>query len=106
VFRKDLIPLLQGRSLTLREISVLADQKMTDTEEDLKHLFRSLKHTDAAPEIEPAVCRKCGFEFGPDKMHKPSKCPKCHSTWLTDPRIGIKATRAQSGEGQPESSHD
>ncbi|MGV3774713.1 MAG: transcriptional regulator [Verrucomicrobiales bacterium] len=90
MFRKDLIPLLHGRSLTLREIAHLADQKMSDTEEDLKHLFRSLKHTDAVAQVEPALCKKCGFEFGPDKLHKPSKCPKCHATWLSEPRITIR----------------
>lgn len=81
--------MLQGRTLTLREIAHMVEQNMRDTEEDLKHLFRSLKHADVQPYIEPAACRKCGFEFGTDKLHKPSKCPKCHATWLTEPRIGI-----------------
>src|SRR2546425_2103201 len=40
--------------------------------------------------IEPARCRACGFEFSESKLNKPSKCPKCHSTWVLEPKIGIK----------------
>ena len=54
---------------------------------DLQHLLKSLKHTEYTATITPALCRKCGFEFSPDKLRKPSRCPTCHSTWLTEPGI-------------------
>ena len=34
------------------------------------------------------VC--CGFEFSETKLNKPSQCPKCHGTWVLEPKIGIK----------------
>lgn len=90
MFRKDLIPILLNRPLTVTEISRIADQKGKDTTEDLEHLLKSLKHMEYEAEIEPATCKKCGFEFGKDKLRKPSKCPKCKGTWITEPRIQVK----------------
>jgi transcriptional regulator len=81
--------MLLDRDLTVTEISRLADQKGKDTEEDLQHLLKSLRHTEYEAVITPAQCRKCGFEFGTDKLRKPSKCPKCNATWLSEPRIKI-----------------
>lgn len=89
MFRRDLIPMLLDRELTVTEISRLADQKGKETSEDLQHLIKSLRHTEYQPVVTPAQCRKCGFVFGTDKLRKPSKCPKCSATWLTEPRIKI-----------------
>lgn len=90
MFRKDLIPMLLEHPMTVRDIARFVDQTVKDTTEDLEHLLQSLKHTEFLPVIEPATCKKCGFEFGPDKLGKPSKCPKCKGTWLTEPRIHLK----------------
>ena len=81
--------MLLDRPLTVTEISRLADQKGKDTAEDLEHLLKSLKHTEYEAKVEPAVCKKCGFAFGPEKLRKPSKCPKCKGTWITEPRIQV-----------------
>lgn len=89
MFRKNLIPLLLDRPMTVTEISRFADQPGKDTVEDLQHLLQSIKHTEYKPVIEAATCKKCGFEFGPDKLRKPSKCPQCKGTWVTEPRISF-----------------
>lgn len=89
MFRKDLITLLLDRDRTVTEISRLAEQKGKTTKEDLEHVLKSLRHTEFEAVITPAECRKCGFLFGSDKLRRPSKCPKCNSTWLTEPRIRI-----------------
>lgn len=81
--------MLLDRPLTVTEISRLVDQPAKDTAADLQHLLQSLKHMDYKPMIEVATCRKCGFEFGDDKLRKPSKCPKCKGTWVTEPKIGL-----------------
>jgi predicted Zn-ribbon and HTH transcriptional regulator len=91
VSRKDLIPLLTADPLTLRQLARLLGLKPAEVEDDLKHLARSLVHGDWRLVVTPARCRKCGFEFGPDKLHKPSKCPECHATWLSEPLIGMEA---------------
>jgi len=91
--RKDLIPLLATQPLTLRQMAQHLRLKPAEVEDDLRHLAKSLMHGDWKLMITPARCRKCGFEFGPDKLHKPSKCPECHGTWLSEPLIGMEARK-------------
>jgi hypothetical protein len=89
MFRRDLIPLLLDRAMTVHELSRAANQSENDTTADLEHLLRSLKHTEYKPVLDVAQCRKCGFEFGSERLRKPSKCPKCKGTWITGPRIQL-----------------
>ena len=91
MFRKNLIELLLGNPMSLTQISREVDESPAQIANDLNHLFRSLKHTEYKTMVEPARCRACGFVFSPEKLNKPSKCPECHSTWLTEPRISIEA---------------
>ena len=81
--------MLLEHPLTVTEISRLAEQPGKDTVEDLGHLLQSLKHTEFKAVVEVATCRKCGFEFDSTKLRKPSKCPKCKGTWITEPRIKL-----------------
>lgn len=87
--RKQLIPILSGNPLTLRQLAQRLGIKPTEAEDDLRHLVKSLVHGEWKLVVTPACCRKCGFEFGPDKLHKPSKCPECQATWLTEPEMEI-----------------
>ena len=89
MFRKDLIPMLLEHPMTVNEIARFVEQTGKDTVEDLEHLLQSLKHTEYRATVEPAACRKCGFEFAADKLRKPSKCPQCKSTWISEPKISI-----------------
>ena len=82
--------MLLDHPMTVTEISRFAEQPGKDTAADLEHLLQSLKHTEFKPVVEVAACRKCGFEFNPEKLRKPSKCPKCKGTWITEPRIQLK----------------
>ena len=93
MFRKDLIPLLKDRPLSLRELALQLDEHPHDLEDDLQHLLRSLKHDPLCPVITPARCRKCGFTFHPDKLHKPGKCPRCRGTRISEPLIALEEKR-------------
>jgi len=90
VFRKDLIDILRARPISLRELALLLDSKPRDLEDDLQHLFRSLRREPLSPVILPAECRKCGFRFDVHKLHKPSKCPRCKGTWISEPLISLE----------------
>ena len=90
MFRKDLIDLLLGNPMSVSQIARVFKESPGQITDDLKHLFRSLKHMDYAATIEPARCRACGFEFAEGKLTKPSKCPQCHSTWVLEPKIRIQ----------------
>ena len=93
VFRKDLIPLLLDNALSVAQIARLVGEAPRDIEADLLHLLKSLKHTDYIAVIEPARCRKCGFEFDDSRLAKPSKCPHCRSTWILEPRVSLGTKR-------------
>ena len=82
--------LLSERPMTLPEIAYETGERTADVALDLEHLLKSLKHTEWVPDIQPSLCRKCGFEFSAAKLRKPSRCPACHSNWLTDPVIAIR----------------
>ncbi len=90
MFRKHLIKLLLENPMSVRHIARLEEELPDRIADDLNHLFRSLKHTEYEAVIEPARCRARGFAFSESKLNKPSKCPKCHSTWVLEPKIGIK----------------
>jgi transcriptional regulator len=81
--------MLLEHPMTVSEISRFVEQPGKDTLSDLEHLLQSIKHTVYKAVIEVAACKKCGFEFSSDKLRKPSKCPECKSTWVTEPRIGL-----------------
>ena len=91
MFRKDLIPLLLDSALSVSQVARLVGETPRDIEADLLHLLKSLKHTEYLAVIEPARCRKCGFEFDASKLAKPSKCPNCRSTWILEPRVALRA---------------
>lgn len=90
MFRKDLIDLLLDRVLSANEISREVGVPVKEVETDLRHLQKSLRHSEYEMVVTPAECRKCEFRFGPDKLTKSSKCPECRSTWLRDPLIEIR----------------
>jgi predicted Zn-ribbon and HTH transcriptional regulator len=93
MFRKDLIEMLRGNPMSVTQIGRIAGQSAADTVNDLEHVLATLKNTDAEAEISPALCRKCGFQFSTEKLAKPSRCPRCHGSWLTEPLIAIVARR-------------
>ena len=90
MFRRDLIPLLLDKKLSLSEIARAVHEKPKDVLDALGHLVKSARHGDYEVVIDPAECRKCGFEFSAEKLSRPSKCPKCRSTWIFEPLIGVQ----------------
>ena len=93
MFRRDLIDILKERPISLHELALLLDEKPRDLEDDLQHLFRSLRKGPLCPAITPATCRKCGFRFDEHKLHKPGKCPLCKGTWISEPLISLEEKR-------------
>lgn len=111
MFRKNLIPLLLDKAMSVNQIARLVGQPAADTKTDLEHFLKSLKHTGYEPVIFPAECRRCDFEFSSAKLSKPSKCPKCHGTWLTEPQISIRlrgkiATKTRKQDRQIQKDQD
>ena len=75
-----------------QSFAALADllERADVIEDDLRHLIKSLRHSEYRLRITPAHCRKCGFTFQKEKLHKPGKCPHCHETWIQEPLLEIE----------------
>jgi hypothetical protein len=77
--------------MSLSQIAREVGESPRDVAEALGHLVRSLRHTDQELVIDPAECRRCGFEFRTDKFSRPSKCPQCRGTWIAEPLFSVCA---------------
>jgi hypothetical protein len=97
VFRKELVELLRGRMLPLSEIARLERVRVQDLADDLEHLRKSLRQAGMKLVVEPATCQKCEFVFTKGRLVKPGRCPKCRSTWIDEPRVGVEGR----GGGNP-----
>jgi predicted Zn-ribbon and HTH transcriptional regulator len=93
MFRRDLIPVLLGQRMNLSELSRTIGEKPKDVIDALKHLAQSSRHGQYELVVTPAECRKCGFEFDPEKFSRPGKCPKCKGTWIYEPLFEMRAKR-------------
>jgi predicted Zn-ribbon and HTH transcriptional regulator len=89
MFRKALADFLLDHPMTVAEIARQLGVPVRDVADDLAHLERSLRRGDRRLVVHPAACRGCGFTFGPDKLRRPGKCPKCKGTWITEPRVEV-----------------
>ena len=90
MYRKGLIGMLREHPLSINEMARTLGESSKDLEDDVRHLIKSLHNMPYRLVLVPATCRKCGFEFKKDKLRKPGKCPKCNSTWISEPLIGIE----------------
>lgn len=90
MFRKALLEMLLDNPMTLSQIAELVEQSPKEVEADINHLLKSLRHTPYRAVHVAARCRSCGFVFHQEKLHKPGKCPRCKSTWISEPQIGIE----------------
>ena len=89
-FRRDL---LKAVTLEPRSASSIARElglKRAEIEEDLRHMIRSARASGHHVVVDPARCRRCGFDFGEDKLSKPGKCPACRGTWIEEARIHVR----------------
>jgi predicted Zn-ribbon and HTH transcriptional regulator len=95
MFRRDLIPLLLDRTMSLSEIARTVRETPKDVLDALSHLAKSSKHAEYELIVTPAECRKCGFEFRTDKLSRPGKCPECTGTWIYEPLFEVRRRRVE-----------
>lgn len=88
--RHTIIFLLDGQSLSAKEIS--ADVKVSEKEVygHLEHIKKTLSKSGHNMIITPSECNKCGFIFKKrDRLKKPGKCPVCSSESISAPLFSI-----------------
>jgi len=91
--RQRIIKLLEERDYSVSELARALELRGRGSGkvilEDLKVIQRTLKHQGRVLLIKPAECRKCGFIFKPE-IRVPSRCPRCGSEWIEEPRFKIE----------------
>jgi predicted Zn-ribbon and HTH transcriptional regulator len=76
-----------------RSVSSLAHElglRRADLEEEMQHMLRSATARGDRIAILPARCKACGFEFGPDRLAKPGRCPSCKASRIQEAMIRIE----------------
>lgn len=87
--RKELLSILSSEVLSANSLSQIIGRSEKEVFDHLEHLNRS-----KLIKVEPAFCKKCGFEFRDrQRLKKPGKCPKCKSTFIQEPLFSKKADR-------------
>ncbi len=84
--RQEMIDLLKGEKLSLRDLSQMVGKSEKEVSVHLSQIGKSMKL-----EMEGPECIKCGFVFERrGKTKKPGKCPKCQSTRISSPLFTIR----------------
>ncbi len=90
--RQRIINLLEEKDYSVSELALILGIRGKGSKkiiiEDLRTIAKALRREGKVLMIHPAVCRKCGFIFSPD-IRIPSKCPRCKSNWIDEPRFRI-----------------
>jgi len=77
--RQKIISVLEGHTLSARDISSEVRVSEKEVYEHLVHIQKTIGKSDRTLVITPAECRKCGFVFRKrERLNKPGKCPICH----------------------------
>ncbi|MBU4321163.1 MAG: hypothetical protein Q8N12_07260 [Thermodesulfovibrionales bacterium] len=91
--RQRIISILEGQTLSAKEISGSVSIPEKEVYEHLEHIRRTVNTRDANLVITPAECAKCGFVFRKrERLKKPGKCPLCRSEFIHEPLFLIKKT--------------
>ena len=86
--RQQLAALIQDGKWSVKELAEELGVPIRTIVDDLEHIGQTHR---GKMTIEPAACQKCKFAFRDRaRVTTPSRCPKCHSEWVRDPRVHMK----------------
>ena len=89
--RQKIISLLDGRTLSARDISIDIGVSEKEVYEHLEHIQRTINKRERNFIVTPAVCKKCGFVFRKrDRLNKPGKCPVCRNEVIQEPFFSVR----------------
>lgn len=89
--RQQILFLLEGKTMSSKDISADIRVSEKDIYEHLEHIQRTVNKTGHNFVIIPAVCRKCGFVFRKrERLKKPGKCPVCRGESIQEPLFSIR----------------
>ena len=97
--RREIVSVLEGRTLSAREISAEVRVSEKEVYEHLEHIQKTAHKKSRDLIVMPAECRKCGFVFKKrDRLKKPGKCPVCRGELIQEPLFSIKKKDTSGGQ--------
>ncbi|MCX8021287.1 MAG: hypothetical protein N2745_00755 [Syntrophorhabdaceae bacterium] len=88
--RQYLIALLEEHVLSSRDLSTYLKIPEKEVLDHFEHIKISIRKNHQSIKIIPSRCEKCGFVFKKrERFSKPSKCPVCHSSFVSEPLFSI-----------------
>ena len=88
--RQRLMELLGRDWFDLKELSAQVGLPIKDVLHHIAHVQRSIRPPRRFL-VDPAGCLDCGFVFKDRrKLGPPSRCPRCRSTHLKEPRYRVE----------------
>ena len=84
----------EGEFFTAEEIARSVGEDLTPAEvyAHIAHIAKSVRRLfggRAYIAIKYPVCLKCGYVIKVSKPKKPSRCPRCRSTWVSEPEFAF-----------------
>lgn len=88
--RHEISTLLEGRTLSAKEISGIVGIREKDVYDHLEHIRQSLHRHERQLVVTPAACEGCGFVFRKrDRLTRPGRCPVCRGEAVTEPLFHV-----------------
>jgi len=95
--RERILEFLMGREgefFTAEEIASGIGEDLTPAEvyAHIAHIAKSVRRSfggRAYIAIKYPVCLKCGYVIRVRRPKKPSRCPRCRSTWVSEPEFAF-----------------
>lgn len=90
--RQRIVERLTNGELSFDELRRELEIPARVLEDDLRHIDRSLRRGSTRLRVDPARCLACGFTFtdrAPRRFQAPSRCPRCRSERISEPRFQI-----------------
>ncbi len=105
--RQRIRDLLEITPLTSRRIAEVVGISERQVEDHLVHIVKSVARDRTLRFIlEPPACKDCDFVFRErERLTRPSRCPKCHSQAISEPRYSIER-KALKPDSEPDPTPD
>ncbi|KAA0259451.1 HTH domain-containing protein [Deferribacter autotrophicus] len=85
--RQEIIEILTSGYFTAKELS----KKLSLSEKEIVEHLKEINKGHVKIEVRNPQCKKCGFKFTNLRhFKKPSKCPSCKSTYISEPEFTVR----------------
>jgi predicted Zn-ribbon and HTH transcriptional regulator len=89
--RQQMIDVLQGRAMDLRDLSQALGIREKEVVLHLPHIAKSVAAKKMKWQVQPAYCESCNYTFKDRRrLTPPSKCPRCRVSRIRGPWYQIK----------------